>query len=1626
VTVPSWAPPAAGTATPAGPRLLKHDQVAKAAAWVWLTAPRRLAARVPALGGVVGDGHALTAVPLLALALPVACALAGFWVGAQHWGYTFIATESVFLLSAFVALGALSTQLALVTLVSYALGDFFVRLTTWDYTVLTLGGGGPDAAPADDPFGGLVGQGDGLLDSGYLAGLWRVRLPLLILYGVYAVGGLVAPRLARGVAGMVLRATRLPRHLDWLVGSLTYVVVVWLSVSGWLASAPLLIRPVFTWKGGTAGELAPAVVTVPLQHFRREIVAAAVVAAMVRQLALFLCDRSRDARARVDVVGTLAAPTAAPAPVSRGRVWRRILAAAVIGPLMAAGMLEEAWTWGLAVAVALVVAVLRSELLPAAARRAWSATVDRVPVLARVVALVVGVRVVAGVLAESVITSYAALAVFVLSATLVGALLLPPEGGTADRPPAGGGRRAWPPLPAGALVALAGLGALVVLVASADPALADNCSTFSDCFAVAAAMADAAGAASTVVPVVLAAGAAASVAPAPSPGQAAPAAAREGAAAAGEALAAEVLGQAPVAAASPALTPPPSAIPDEVARAMLAVDGQAAGPVHETPAGGTHAEEEVAMRGGIAAATTTALATGAATVDLVVDHLPCPGCSQVLASQLADQRAQLTPEQAARVRFRVQAAGPAADAVTTTRSLQVLLGAGWDVQVVDSGAGPTDAGAWLAGAIDQVRAHLELPPTAPPPVPVPAAAPTAPASASAWAPAPSPAGAPTAWVPGPASAPAPAPTSAPDPAPGPAWASASAPAGAPTTWDSAPARAQPPTRAAEPSPGATQAEAQGQVAASAPAASPPAAVPPPGRAGASDPTWTQAPAAASAVPSTDDQPVAPAAAQAGIPSDGVAALGRAAEVAAEMRDRARVVVEEAAGVAPGSAEAAAVADRAEDVAWRAVYAASEAHQAVVTALGDGSRPAVMVQDLVEAAVAAHQTVEAAGATAPTQAAVAATRSARAAEDACRSALSALGLPADPSLPPPEREPSGPSPAAGPSDQVREAAPTPVADALRGTVAGAPAAAAAAVPPPAWSPGPGGGSSSVGEGAPVGSEASSGAAAAVPPLAAASPPRGAAPSSGAGVPAAAQPPAGAAAAAPPGGVGAGPPLTPPGPPAGAAPAAEPPDDLPQRMERHREVADTAHRQVRGAVTRAALLFSWANLGHTRGTGEARAVAATAERAADRAVAAAEAAGSDLALTGPAPARQDAPDWTAALRLSDVVTLAARLGDLAVEAGREAAAELGLAPAEGAGDDVALVDSQLATRVREAADEAVNSFNRTGRISGTADPAADAASKSWAATAWEAGELLLRRAAVEADRAAATARRVTAAAGSDPSSRAAVLAHRADTAARVVAVLSDNVARHLGGSSAARAAALGAATSAVAAGESVLGADEVARIADDLAAMEPGAGDTAGRAELRVFERNEDAGAYGAQTWAAARARLTPDQSAALAGLTTKHGHQGWPGFVALYATCRGLGAERGVPEAEQAFARESIERIDEAVHLQPVPEDVLVVREVFPDTFDRRISELEGTVQEDLSFLSTALTAGPVYDPTRPVALHLRVPAGTPALYLGDVSEAPGEQELVLGRGVRYRVVAPPRRIGGRWHVYAEVLQEGHR
>jgi hypothetical protein len=223
-----------------GSGLLRDDWLAKTAAWMWLRVPLRVVRRLRFLDGVAGDGHFIAANPVVAVSLAVGCRAAGFVVGARHWGYELLVTESMFLMTTLLALGALSGHLALLALVGFALGDFFVGTTVWSYTVVTTGELlGSQGAPTGS---------DGVLDSGLVAGLWRVRLPMLIVYLVLGIGALAVPRLARAVATGTLRSVEVPYQLEWLVASSVYVVTIWVAVTGWAASLPVLIRPFFTWR----------------------------------------------------------------------------------------------------------------------------------------------------------------------------------------------------------------------------------------------------------------------------------------------------------------------------------------------------------------------------------------------------------------------------------------------------------------------------------------------------------------------------------------------------------------------------------------------------------------------------------------------------------------------------------------------------------------------------------------------------------------------------------------------------------------------------------------------------------------------------------------------------------------------------------------------------------------------------------------------------------------------------------------------------------------------------------------------------------------------------------------------------------------------------------------------------------------------------------------------------------------------------------------------------------------------------------------------------------------------------------------------------------------------------------
>ena len=90
-----------------------------------------------------------------------------------------------------------------------------------------------------------------------------------------------------------------------------------------------------------------------------------------------------------------------------------------------------------------------------------------------------------------------------------------------------------------------------------------------------------------------------------------------------------------------------------------------------------------------------------------------------------------------------------------------------------------------------------------------------------------------------------------------------------------------------------------------------------------------------------------------------------------------------------------------------------------------------------------------------------------------------------------------------------------------------------------------------------------------------------------------------------------------------------------------------------------------------------------------------------------------------------------------------------------------------------------------------------------------------------------------------------------------------------------------------------------------------------------------------------------------------------------------------------------------------------------------MNDLEGAEFRDPAYMSTALTSKlPPNLASREVIMKIKVPKGTPSFYVPAAGNAryPKEQELILGRGRRFRITNSRRDPAtGKRYVEAEVL-----
>ncbi|WP_033285876.1 ADP-ribosyltransferase [Streptomyces sp. NRRL F-525] len=134
--------------------------------------------------------------------------------------------------------------------------------------------------------------------------------------------------------------------------------------------------------------------------------------------------------------------------------------------------------------------------------------------------------------------------------------------------------------------------------------------------------------------------------------------------------------------------------------------------------------------------------------------------------------------------------------------------------------------------------------------------------------------------------------------------------------------------------------------------------------------------------------------------------------------------------------------------------------------------------------------------------------------------------------------------------------------------------------------------------------------------------------------------------------------------------------------------------------------------------------------------------------------------------------------------------------------------------------------------------------------------------------------------------------------------------------------------------------------------------------------------------------------------------------------------RGLTPDVSPHIRNTIDEMDNVMGTRPVPEDVMIIRGTGVDYLGLRSPlEMQGRTYPDGGYTSTALgeTVPPPFD-LKPVYMHLRVPKGTPALWIDHISANPGEREMLLASGTEYKVTRVfLDETDGKYHVYGEVL-----
>ncbi|MDY0816310.1 putative T7SS-secreted protein [Kitasatospora purpeofusca] len=185
--------------------------------------------------------------------------------------------------------------------------------------------------------------------------------------------------------------------------------------------------------------------------------------------------------------------------------------------------------------------------------------------------------------------------------------------------------------------------------------------------------------------------------------------------------------------------------------------------------------------------------------------------------------------------------------------------------------------------------------------------------------------------------------------------------------------------------------------------------------------------------------------------------------------------------------------------------------------------------------------------------------------------------------------------------------------------------------------------------------------------------------------------------------------------------------------------------------------------------------------------------------------------------------------------------------------------------------------------------------------------------------------------------------------------------------------------------------------------------------KTFESEAQASQYGADYWNDYATHLPETQRKALYDYTCEPSATDGPTYRELNGYLRS--GNGGSPEILQR-----ISEIDEALAGHPIPENVMVSRGTDLYHVPMQPSQMVGKTFTESSYTSSSLGGPAEVFADKQAVLHLRVPEGTPAIWVEKVSYyGESERELLLSRGLKWRADRVFRDDSGQWQIYGELV-----